>query len=167
MPVDSLTNLPGGRDVLLDANVFVYAFRGQSPECLSLLRRCAQEEVTGITTVEIINEVCHKLMLAEALGRSIITRQTAQALNGRHDEIKRLAEYWTQTARIFELNILILSLEEARIRRAQQMRMLHGLLTNDSVILAAADEYGIDCLASRDGDFDQVPWLTIYKPTDL
>ena len=167
MPVDSLANLPGGRDVLLDANVFIYAFGEQSPECLGLLRRCAQEEVAGITTVEIINEVCHRLMLAEAHGRGIITGQSAKALDGRHDEIKRLAEYWTQTARIFELNILILPLEEPRIRRAQQMRMLHGLMTNDSVILAAADEYGIDCLASLDGDFDQVPWLTVYKPTDL
>jgi len=28
------------------------------------------------------------------------------------------------------------------------------------------NEYGIDCLASRDGDFDHIASLTIYKPTD-
>ena len=36
------------------------------------------------------------------------------------------------------------------------MQDLHGILTNDSLMLAAMDEYGIVCLASRDDDFDHV-----------
>ena len=50
---------------------------------------------------------------------------------------------------------------------AQTMRSRHGLLTNDSLIVAAMDEYGIDSLASRDDDFDHVSGLTVYKPTDI
>jgi len=53
------------------------------------------------------------------------------------------------------------------VRRAQVMREHYGLLTNDSLILAAADLYGINCLATRDDDFDDVPWLTVYKPGDI
>jgi predicted nucleic acid-binding protein len=47
------------------------------------------------------------------------------------------------------------------------MRSRHGLLTNDSLIVAAMNEYGIGCLATREADFDQVAALTIYKPTDI
>jgi predicted nucleic acid-binding protein len=43
----------------------------------------------------------------------------------------------------------------------------HGLLTKDSLVLAAADAYGIEALASRDSDFDNIEWLTVYKPTDV
>ena len=60
----------------------------------------------------------------------------------------------------------MIGLDEARIRRAHEMRTRHTLLTNDSLIVAAADEYGISNLASNDGDFDDIPWLTIYKPMD-
>ena len=35
MPVDRLPNLPAGTDVLLDANVFIYAFSGQAPGAVS------------------------------------------------------------------------------------------------------------------------------------
>jgi predicted nucleic acid-binding protein len=40
-------------------------------------------------------------------------------------------------------------------------------MTNDSLLLAAAEVFGIDSLATNDSDFDAVPWLEIYKPRDL
>ena len=40
-------------------------------------------------------------------------------------------------------------------------------MTNDSLALAAVDVFGIGALATNDNDFDAVPWLEIYKPTDL
>jgi predicted nucleic acid-binding protein len=68
---------------------------------------------------------------------------------------------------LFDLNLVVIELDERRIRRAQAIRSNHGLLTNDSLIVAAAQEYGLDSLASRDDDFDRIPGLTVYKPTDL
>ena len=40
-------------------------------------------------------------------------------------------------------------------------------MTNDSLVLAAADLFGIESLATNDADFDGIPWLTIYRPSDL
>ncbi len=167
MAIDRLANLPAGANVFLDANVFIYSFGGQSNECRELLRRCATEEVFGITTLEVINEVTHRLMLAEAVAKGIITRQNAAALKGKWRDVAMLGDYWTLTARIFGLNILIVAADESRLHRAQTVRSSHGLLTTDSLILATMNEYGIDCPASRDGDFDHISSLTIYKPTDI
>lgn len=88
-------------------------------------------------------------------------------LRGKTEAIRQLRQYWAQVDKIFSLNILILGLGEPLLHRAHNMRSRHGLLTTDSLILAAMDEYGIACLASRDGDFDHVPSITIYKPTDI
>ena len=70
MPIDRLPNLSSGADVFLDANVFIYAFlSGNSKECRDLLHRFSTEELSGITTLDVINEVTHRLMLAEAVAK--------------------------------------------------------------------------------------------------
>jgi predicted nucleic acid-binding protein len=167
MAVDRLENLPAGSDVIIDANIFIYGLVKTSPLCVAFLERCAREDLLGVTTVEVVNEVTHRLMLAEALKKNLITQEQASQLKGKRNIVKGLIDYWTLTSRIFALNVLVLDLEVPRLHRGKRMRTAHGLLTNDSMVLAALDEYGIGCLATRDGDFDQVPGITVYKPGDI
>jgi predicted nucleic acid-binding protein len=72
MPVERLENLPAGTHLFLDANIFVYAFLGHSKQCRELLGRCATEQVIGITSFDVVNEVTHRMMLAEALASGVI-----------------------------------------------------------------------------------------------
>lgn len=153
--------------MLVDANVFIYAFTRRSAECRLLLDRCERDEVVGITTVEIVSEVCHRLMLIEAAETGVIARPSAAELRRRRPGIQNLTRYWTLTSQIFNLNISIIPLNDRRHRQAHQIRSTYGLLTNDSLIVAAAQEYGIGSLASLDDDFDAVSRLTVYKPTDV
>jgi len=53
------------------------------------------------------------------------------------------------------------------LHRAQSVRSRYGLLTNDSLILAAMEENGVESLATRDSDFDHIPNIKIYKPTNI
>ena len=167
MPVERIENLPAGTRLFLDANIFVYAFLGHSDQCRELLARCATEQVLGITTLDVVNEVTHRMMVAEALGSGVIKRDSVRDLRGKWRQVAKLTEYWTQTSAIFGLNILVLTTDEARLHRAQTIRTRHGLLTNDSLIVAAMQEFGIHSLATRDNDFDHVSELTVYKPTDI
>jgi len=66
MPLEGIANLPAGAHLFLDANIFIYAFLGHSIQCRNLLGRCASEQVFGITSFEVVNEVTHRLMVAEA-----------------------------------------------------------------------------------------------------
>lgn len=125
------------------------------------------EQVFGITSFEVVNEVTHRLMVAEALGTGVIKRDRVRDLRGKRREIAELTEYWAQISAIFGLNILVLPSDEARLYRAQSVRSRYGLLTNDSLILAAMEENGVDSLATRDSDFDHISNLKIYKPTDI
>jgi predicted nucleic acid-binding protein len=167
MPLERVENLPAGTHIFLDANIFIYAFLGHSSQCRNLLGHCASEQVFGITFLEVINEVTHRLMVAEALGTGVIKRDRVRDLRGKRGEIAKLTEYWVQTSAIFGLNILVLPSDEARLYRAQSVRSRYGLLTNDSLILAAMEENGVDSLATRDSDFDYISDIKIYKPTDI
>jgi predicted nucleic acid-binding protein len=167
MAVEALSDLPHGLELLIDANIFVYAFLESSPQCIQLLRRCAMEDVLGITTVDVVSDVCHRLMLVEAVATGAISKQSAQLLKRKSEVIPRLNRYWVLTQGIFELPILLIELDEPRLKFAQEMRMRHGLLTSDSLLLAAADEYGITALTTLDSDFDGISWLNVYKPTDV
>ncbi len=120
-----------------------------------------------MTTFEALAEVNHRLMLEDAVAAGIIQRGNASNLRRLRKSIPNLRGYWPSVEKIFSMNLMILELDELRFRRAQVMRERYGLLTNDSLILAAADSYGITCLATRDDDFDDVPWLTVYKPGDI
>jgi predicted nucleic acid-binding protein len=50
---------------------------------------------------------------------------------------------------------------------ALELQKQHGLLTNDSLLLAVAHRLGIAGIATTDSHFDDIPGLIIYKPDDL
>ena len=91
MAVDPLGNLPADTDIFLDANIFIYALGGQSQQGLDLLFRCAREEVCGVTTIEVINEVTHRYvvtsnpihLLVKDTGPNVIA-QSSQLIAGRN-----------------------------------------------------------------------------------
>jgi predicted nucleic acid-binding protein len=162
-----LPALPRGSLVFLDANIFIYGLLGESQQCLDLMERCRKEEVAGVTSSEVIGEVCHRLMVKEAVDAGLISRPAAYALKPKHNAIRRLRRYWDLIEQVFQLNLAVLGSDEARHRAAQQVRQRYGLLTNDSLIVAACLEHKIQSLATRDADFDRIPEMTVYRPSDL
>lgn len=166
MAIESLSAVPPGSDVFIDANIFIYGLNGQSPQCYDFFQRCAREDVFGITSFEVLSEVLHQLMLAEAVTKGLIARHDWRLLGRNPKVVRPLYDYWNQVEQILDLNFLILGLGERIFRRSQTVRRLYGLLTNDSLHVAAMEEYGLDLLATNDNGFRSIPTLTIYKPTD-
>ncbi len=167
MAIRALADLPSGLSVIIDANILIYAANNSSAECESFLQRCTREEIHGLITLEALAEACHRLMVDEAFSRRMIRRPSASDLRRNRKVIPQLPNYWIQLSTLLGLNLLFVPLDEQRFRRAQVMRERHNLMTNDSLILAAAETYGITSLATRDDDFEPVAWLTVYKPGDI
>lgn len=167
MGASPLRTFPSGTPVFLDANVLINGLSGRSAECRNLLDRCAREDCFGVTTFEVISEVTHKLMLFEACAKKIISKESASLLRKRLKDITRLTQYWHQTERIFRMHIVVLPTDGNRLRSGYKVRASHGMLTNDSLIVAAMQESGLTSVASADDDFDHVAGLTRYEPSDL
>jgi len=167
MPIQSLSHLPSGCSVYLDANVFVYGGDGRSPQCAALMERCSQEEITGVTLFETVNEATHRFMLIEAEERGFIQQRSAKALRAKPGLILRLHEYWQRTELLLKMNLLFVAADEMLLRQAQVERASFGLLTNDSLIVACMRHLGIPFIASNDEDFSAISGITLFRPDDL
>jgi predicted nucleic acid-binding protein len=58
-------------------------------------------------------------------------------------------------------------MEQDIVVGAQTERVNSGLLTNDSIIVAAMREYGVSRIATNDSQFDTVPGISVFSPTDV
>ena len=166
-PLDAV---PNGSDVLIDTNVFVYGLTAKSVQCKTLLERCSREEVTGATLFEVLHEATHKFMIAEALQKGLFAGQQekgAKYLSKHPEQVKVLTDYWVNTLRLLALNLILLPMEEDLVKGGQTERVNAGLLTNDSIIVAAMRGYGISRIATNDRQFDAVAGITVFSPTDV
>lgn len=167
MPPVCLSDIPSGSDVFLDTNVVVYALCGDSEQCVNLMRRCASEDVCGVLTLDVVNDVTHKLMLREARDAGVIPRPRADLLSSRLDKVPALTRYWQQVQHLLRISLIVLEVEVSWLYEAQALRSSFGLLTGDSVIAAAMTQNGLAAIASADSDFDRLPDICRYVPTDL
>jgi predicted nucleic acid-binding protein len=167
VPTRSIRDIPSGSDVFIDANVLIYGLAGQSAECKDLLERCSREEVIGVCLFETANEATHRFMLAEAKSKGLISSENVRELRGKPEVVKGLADYWRNTERVLALNLLFIPLYEEILRTAYGERQAAGLLTNDSMIVSSMRSFGVQNLASADGDFDRVAGITVFGPSDL
>lgn len=168
MAIEPLSALPSGSDVFIDANIFIYGLNRLSNQCYDLLHRCAREEIIGVTSFHVLSEVTHGLMIGEAVAtHQIPNPKKWRALKENPLIVKGLQDYWSKIETLLDLNFLIFSLEKSIFQRSQSVRAMHGLLTNDSLIIATMEEYGLEFLASNDNDFRPIPTVTVFKPTDL
>ncbi len=160
--------LISGDSVFIDANIFIYHFNGISSECKHVLSRCSSKDIVGYSSTFILAEVLHRLMIGEAIRKKYIRAKNPVKQLKKHPEIiKKLSEYNADVATIQEMNITILECTQHSVKTSEAIRSSEGLLTNDSLILAAMKQAHLSKLATNDNDFDRIARLDIYKPTDV
>ena len=168
MASSTLDRIPAGSGVFVDSTIFIYHFTGASSDCRDFLARCEGGELRGMTSVVVLAETAHRLMMVEAVVRGLITPgNVAKKLRARPAIVRRLTAYRDQIERIPLMGIDVAPLELGTLLRSADLRQRHGLLTNDSLVVAAAAEGGVGALASADRDFGRVPELKVYRPADL
>ena len=164
----TLADLQDGDSVFLDANIFIYHFGGQSRQCKTLLERCARRALLGYTSTSVLAEVLHRLMVAEAIERGLVSAKTAiRKLKERPQLVKQLTKYNEDARKIRQMNLPILSLTSEVLTRSETVRESEGLLTNDSFVVVFMRDRGLSKLATTDSDFERVQGLEVYRPTDL
>jgi predicted nucleic acid-binding protein len=164
----TLDQVPRGSRVFLDAPIFIYHFAMVSMECRRLLQRCESGEVAGVTSVVVLNEVTHRLMMMEALHQGLVTPGgVARKLRDRPAIVRQLSEYRVQVASIPGWGIEVLPLDLAVCLRSVDVRSSSGLLTGDSLIVTTMRDQRMDAIATSDADFERVDGLQVFGPTDL
>jgi len=164
----NLDALQKGSDVIIDANIFIYAMRQQSQQCKRLLLRCANNEVNGVLPAYVLAEIMHKLMISEARDNDWIHGSNpAKQLSEKPDIVKKLFRYENLIKDLLAINLNIVSLEQGDFLTAMRIQRETGLLTNDALLVAIAERLRIEAIASADKGFEKVRGKILYVPEDV
>jgi predicted nucleic acid-binding protein len=163
----SLDAIPPGAEVLIDANILIYARRGMSAQCRQLLERCARREINGAVTIISIAEFCHRRMMQEAQSRGLTGANPARALAQNQALVRQLTKYAQEVQDLLAGELRVLAIEAADFAQAIELQQKYGLLTNDSLNLAAALRAARTLLATADAHFDSIPEISVFKPDDV
>jgi predicted nucleic acid-binding protein len=162
------TEIAAGERIGLDANVFVYHFCGSSAQATNLLERVERAEVSAATTQEVLFEVMHRLMAAEASAAGLIAGSNPlRSLKRRPEIVRGLHEYYRDTMAIAAIGVEVLAPLPNPLRASQRYREQFGLLTRDSVLAATLEDHGIRKLVTADRDFMRVSGIKTCLLTDV
>jgi predicted nucleic acid-binding protein len=168
MTSSTLEYLPAGSRIFIDSTIFIYHFTGVSSDCRALLERCEREDVRGLTSVIVLAEVAHRLMMIEAVTSGLISPgNVAKKLREKPELAKKLGMYQEQMASIPDMGIDVAALDLDVVLHSSELRTRHGLMMNDSLLCATALASGTNTVASADRDFERVGELLLYRPDDI
>ncbi len=154
--------------VILDANIFVYGTLETSQQCMRLLRRCAERDVTGVVGLQQIAELMHRLMMIEARENDWTTGgNPAKALSDHPDRVRSLNRYAQAIKGFFVSGFRFESLLKEDFGIALALQRQYGLMTNDALIVSMAERLRIQSIASADKSFANVRGVILYEPDDL
>ena len=163
-----IKSLPTGAHIFVDSNIFLYHLENLSPECTELLTRIANGEINACITTVVLAEVLHRRMMAEALTKGLISPgQPLKKLKAQPQIITTLHDYIVDLETLLTLPWLITEATATDVQSSHALRRAHGLFVNDSINLACALRLGITNIATHDADFNRVPNILVWEPTDV
>ncbi len=171
--VRNLADLPNGSRVFIDTNIFDLHFRGKSLTCTNFLAGVERREIVGFVNVKVLYDLLHKLMLAEAVKGSFITKPQASQLKAwlRADRtrIASLTQHHGLFKTVLKYRMQIIELNGTVLRSSRTSREQWGLLTGDSLHLTCMSRAkpAITDIVTHDGDFEHIDGLTVWKPQDV
>lgn len=164
MPID----IPDHSEVFVDANIFVYHFSGPTEytdSCTQFLQHIEETTPSGVTSVLVLAETLHRLMIIEATTKlHIEPKLILRHLKAHPLDVKKLTEHLTVVEKIQAFGIKILPLDIDDVLKSNDVKKEYGLLTNDAINLAIMRHHHIKRIATNDPDFGRVGDLTVWRP---
>jgi predicted nucleic acid-binding protein len=166
--VNRLTNLPTKAHVFVDTNIFALYYIDQGllgQACRDFLLRTTRRQVSGYTSVAVVAEAIHRVMVAEAAAQlSLSSQKTVEHLQKHPELIQKLTRHLTVASDIHRLGIDILPITYKELHGSKNIRANFGLMTNDSLIVAVMRSHKLYHLATHDAGFARVTDLQVWRP---
>ena len=123
--------------------------------------------VTGVISEFVVAEFCHRRMMQEAQSSGWASSNPARALSQHPEMVRRMSVYGDDVRGLLNGELQWNPTTAPDFAVALELQKQHGLLTNDSLLLAVARRLGIAEIATADSHFDNIQGLIVYKPEDL
>jgi predicted nucleic acid-binding protein len=168
-----LAALPTDTHVFVDTNIFFLHFRGSSATCSVFIERIARGEIIAYVNTQVLSDLLHKLMLAEARGKGLISEQRAVLLKGLLTSNRTIAntlvDYQSQFENTLRIGLKVLRITRNLMIETRVERRSYGLMTGDSLHMGNMSRHSnpIRDIITHDGDFFHIPNITVWQPMDV
>ena len=164
-----LSSIPSNAKVVFDTNIFVYSALDHpkyGESCTQAFQRVESMEIKGYVPTIVLNELLHRLMIAEVIKKELArnTREVLKLLKHDISIIPSLNICWGELDKIFASEFTVLMDMSYIFREAISISREYSLLSSDAYIASFAKSYGIMNIATNDPDFERVEWIKVWKP---
>ncbi len=165
----SLDTILSDTRAIVDTNIFIYwvtdhpRFGGT---CEKFMQRVEKGEISGVVPGIILNELLHRLMIAETItdGHADTVQDAVKVLKEHPAIIKDLSIAWTVFDTLPKMGFEILEDEQGISSLTYYFSKELSLMAKDAAIVSYAHKHKISHLITNDRDFQRVPWLTCWQP---
>ena len=168
-----LATLPSGASVFVDTIIFDLHFRNRSATCTAFVERIARGEISAFVNTQVLSDLLHKLMLAEAQLKGFIPHRSAKQLRDKLTDdrtiMRNLTEYQVQFENTLAIGIRVLSVTGRLLRESKKERVAHGLMVGDSLHVCNMNRCAVPIcdIVTHDGDFNHVANIVVWEPLDV
>jgi uncharacterized protein len=164
-----VSEIPFGTAVFIDANIFVYHFSGPTEltaACSTLLSRIEGGQLAGLTSLIVVAEVLHRLMIIEATERlQVEARQVVRYLKAHPTVVRELTRHLLVPEKMQAMGVHFLAPTIEDLLASREGKLNFGFLTNDAINLAIMNRRQLTHIATNDPDFARVPSLMVWIPS--
>lgn len=166
-----LKALPSDAKVFIDTNVLLYAISDHpryGTACNEFLDRVKAGEIKGKTSVIVLNELLHKLIIGEiAEKEDVKPTQVVRRIKKNKEILQDLKVYETIKDVEDNYNLEIASIRREDFVQARKSMKRHLLLSNDALHLAVMGREKIVNVATNDPDFESIKGIKAWKPHEF
>jgi predicted nucleic acid-binding protein len=158
--------LPRRARVFVDTVTLLYHLGGLSRDAQDLLRRIEQREISGYTSLRVLDELLFKWMIAEAsttFGWS--WKKARERMRTTPETAKALAYVYDRVAELASLFQVIEPTLSDLLNGAKEMQARYGLVGNDALTVHLIRKHRIPFLATFDTDFSVVSEVGLVAMT--
>jgi len=154
--------------IFIDANIFLNTILSNGKDaaaCTRFLENADAGTIRTATSVIVLNEVLHRLIIASVVSSSGIAPESAVQRIKNHPELIRDAgAVWEVMENIRSIRSMkVYGISPATFERSLAIMQQWGLLGNDALHVACMEEHAIETIATYDRDFSRVSGIKILK----
>jgi predicted nucleic acid-binding protein len=155
--------------IFIDANIFLNTILSagkESESCARFLEMADAGDFPSATSVIVLNEVLHRLLIASIVKSSGVGSDSAVHHMKLHPEqVRDAGTVWEVMDDIRSIRSMkIYGISLATFERSLAIMQEWGLLGNDALHIACMEEHSIGAIATYDRDFSRVYGIKCWKP---
>lgn len=162
-----LADLPKGKVVFIDSNIFHLFLRGSGSlqrSCTAFLERVEAKEITGYTSALVLDELIFKILLKKVEEKHrrnplVVLQDHPEEASVHSQEIRRAVGI------VLGIGALgIVAVEKNHMEDASDQMQKHSVLSRNAIHLSVMSSLNCHDIASADSDFDRVADINRWRP---